>query len=110
MNDTRPPATTLTRADCAARDAAEARARTAEALSDAIAEHAADLQREKQTLESILADIGAGAVMTDAGGRVVFYNAAAARLLPGIALDRPLARHLANDGVIGGGQARNTTG
>ena len=79
----------------AARDAAEARARTAEALSDAIAEHAADLQREKETLESILADIGAGAVMTDLEGRVVFYNASAAHLLPGIALDRPLESQLA---------------
>ena len=93
----------------AARDAAEARARTAEALSDAIAEHAADLQREKQTLESILADIGAGAVMTDAGGRVVFYNAAAARLLPGIALDRPLARHLAG-GALESAAARLAAG
>lgn len=78
----------------AARDAAEARARSAEALANAIAEHAADLQREKDTLEAILADIGAGAMMTDAAGRVVFYNASAARLLPGIALDRPIERHL----------------
>ena len=77
--------------------------------SDAIAEHAADLQREKQTLESILADIGAGAVMTDAGGRVVFYNAAAARLLPGIALDRPLARHLAG-GALESAAARLAAG
>ncbi|MCZ0964425.1 3'-5' exonuclease [Paracoccus benzoatiresistens] len=79
----------------AARDAAEARARSAEALSEAMAEHAANLQREKETLESILADIGAGAVMTNEAGRVVFYNASAARLLPGIALDRPLDRYLA---------------
>lgn len=74
----------------AARDAAETRARSAEALADAVQEHAADLAREKGTLENILSDFGAGAVMTDAGGSVVFYNAAAARLLPGLGLDRPL--------------------
>lgn len=78
----------------AARDAAEARARAAEALAEAIAEHAADLTREKATLEDILADFGAGAVMVDPQGRVVFYNASAARLLPGLALDRSLDRHL----------------
>lgn len=78
----------------AARDAAEARARSAEALAEAVQEHAAELGREKVTLESILADFGAGAVMTDAQGRVVFYNASAARLLPGLALDRALARHI----------------
>ncbi|RJL00705.1 3'-5' exonuclease, partial [Paracoccus siganidrum] len=71
----------------AAIDAAEARARSAQELAEAIAEHAADLEREKATLESILADIGAGAVMIDSGGRVVFYNASAAHLLPGIVLD-----------------------
>ncbi|MCF3974565.1 3'-5' exonuclease [Paracoccus salsus] len=78
----------------AARDAAEARARTAEALAAAVQEHAAELAREKSALESILADFGAGAVMTDGRGRVVFYNASAARLLPGLALDRPLDRHI----------------
>ncbi|WP_258869747.1 hypothetical protein [Paracoccus thiocyanatus] len=78
----------------AARDAAGARARSAEVLAEAIAEHATELQREKETLEAILADIGAGAVMTDAAGRVVFYNASAAHLLPGIALDRQIGRHL----------------
>ena len=93
----------------AARDAAEARARSAEALADAIAEHAADLQREKATLESILADIGAGAVMTDTAGRVVFYNASAARLLPGIALDRPIERHLAG-GALEAAAARLAVG
>ncbi len=93
----------------AARDAAEARARSAEALTEAIAEHAADLQREKETLESILADIGAGAVLTDAGGRVVFYNASAARLLPGIALDRPIQRHLAG-GALESAAARLAVG
>lgn len=78
----------------AARDAAEARARAAEALDQAMQSHAAEHAREKATLESILADFGAGAVMTDAQGRVIFYNASAARLLPGLALDRPLDRHL----------------
>ncbi|QFG34915.1 DNA polymerase-3 subunit epsilon [Paracoccus pantotrophus] len=93
----------------AARDAAEARARSAEALADAIAEHAADLQREKATLESILADIGAGAVMTDPAGRVMFYNASAAHLLPGIALDRPIERHLPG-GALEAGAARLAAG
>lgn len=93
----------------AARDAAEARARSAQALADAIAEHAADLQREKETLESILADIGAGAVMTDPGGRVMFYNASATHLLPGIALDRPIERHL-HAGALEAGAARLAAG
>lgn len=78
----------------AAREAAEARARAAEALAQAVSEHAAELTREKATLEEILADFGAGAVMIDAKGRVVFYNASAARLLPGLALDRPLDRQI----------------
>ena len=93
----------------AARDAAEARARSAEALAGAISEHAADLEREKATLESILADIGAAAVMTDAGGRIVFYNASAAQLLPGIALDRPIAGHLAG-AALAAAEARLATG
>ena len=93
----------------AAKDAAEARARTAEALSAAIAEHSADVQREKETLESILADIGAGAVMTDEDGRVVFYNAAATRLLPGVALNRPIERQLAS-GALEAAAARLAAG
>ena len=93
----------------AARDAAEARARSAEALAEAVTEHAADLQREKETLEAILADIGAGAVMTDAAGRVVFYNASASNLLPGIALDRPIDRHLPG-GAIEAAAARLAAG
>lgn len=93
----------------AARDAAEARARSAEALADAVAEHAAELQREKATLEAILADIGAGAVMTDPAGRVIFYNASAAHLLPGIALDRPIERHLPG-GALEAGAARLAAG
>lgn len=93
----------------AARAAAEARARQAEALAEAIHEHAADLAREKATLESILSDFGAGAVMTDAAGRVVFYNASAARLLPGLALDRPLDRFV-RAGAIEAARARLATG
>ena len=79
----------------AVRDAAAARARTDQALTAALHDHAAHLTREKAALESILADFGAGALMTDPHGRVVFYNASAARLLPGLALDRPLHRHIA---------------
>ncbi|RNF33163.1 3'-5' exonuclease [Paracoccus methylarcula] len=93
----------------AARDAAEARARNAEALSEAVADHAAELIREKARLESILSDFGAAAVMTDPGGRVVFYNASAARLLPGLALDRPIERHIA-PGAIEAANARLTAG
>lgn len=93
----------------AARDAAEARARTAEALARAVQDHAAELAREKATLESILADFGAGAVMTDPRGRVVFYNASAARLLPGLALDRPLERHIA-PGALDAARARLAAG
>ncbi|MFD2813916.1 hypothetical protein ACFSYD_04230 [Paracoccus aerius] len=78
----------------AAQDAAAARLRTAEALDQALQTHAAEQVREKATLESILAEFGAGAVMTDGQGRVIFYNASAAGLLPGLALDRPLDRHL----------------
>lgn len=93
----------------AARDAAEARARSAEALAQAVQDHAAELAREKATLESILADFGAGAVMTDPQGRVVFYNASAARLLPGLALDRPLLRHIA-PGALEAAAARIAAG
>ncbi|WCR12356.1 3'-5' exonuclease [Paracoccus stylophorae] len=93
----------------AARDAAEARARTAEALAEAVQEHAAELAREKATLESILADFGSGAVMTDAKGRVVFYNASAARLLPRLALDRPLDRHILS-GALEAAAARIAAG
>ena len=89
----------------AAREAAEARARTADALRD----HAAEVAREKATLESILSDFGAGAVLGDASGRVVFYNAAAARMLPGLALDRPLDRHL-RSGALDAARARLAMG
>lgn len=89
----------------AARDAAEARTRAAEALAEALQDHAAEQAREKSALESILSDFGAGAVMTDAAGRVVFYNAAAARMLPGLALDRRLDRHL-RPGALEAARAR----
>ena len=50
--------------------------------------------RETEMLEHILSDIGAGAVLSGADGRVLFFNAAAAQLLPGLALDRKLRRFL----------------
>ena len=93
----------------AARDAALAMSRSAEALAEAVQDHAADLAREKAALESILADFGAGALMTDPRGRVVFYNASAARLLPGLALDRPLDRHIA-PGALEAASARLEAG
>lgn len=93
----------------AAQDAAAARARAAEALDQALQSHAAEQAREKATLESILAEFGAGAVMTDAQGRVIFYNASAAGLLPGLALDRPLDRHL-NGAALQAAQARLDAG
>lgn len=74
----------------AAREAAEARARAAEALAAEVQHRAADLHHDRTMLEAILADIGAGAVMSDPEGRVIFYNAEAARLLPDLAVGRPL--------------------
>ncbi len=55
----------------AARDAALARERSDQALAQALQDHAAETLREKASLEAILADFGAGAVMADARGRVV---------------------------------------
>lgn len=75
----------------AARDAAEARARAAEALAAEVQRHAATLAHDKTMLEAILADVGVGAIMADPAGRVMFYNAEARRLLPDLALGRPLA-------------------
>ena len=83
----------------AAAAAAQARAENARRLADMLAEHEAETLREKAALEEILADFGAGAVMTDLRGRVVFYNAAAARLLPGLGLDQPLDRQLQPAGI-----------
>lgn len=93
----------------AARDAARARADADLALQQAIAAHAAEQQAEKSSLEAILADFGAGAVMTDAAGRVVFYNASAAGFLPGLALDRPLSGHL-QTGALDAAQMRLRAG
>ncbi len=78
----------------AARDAAEARARSAGALALAVQAHVDELARDKAMLESVLSDIGAVALMTDAGGRVVFFNGAAREALPGLVLGRQLTRHL----------------
>ncbi|MFC0201775.1 exonuclease domain-containing protein [Paracoccus rhizosphaerae] len=100
----------------AAADAARARERSDDALRQAARDHAAEVAREKANLEAILADIGAGAVLTDAEGRVVFYNASAARSLPGLGLDRMLDRHLnadalraARDRLAAGAQATDLT-
>lgn len=78
----------------AAREVAEARARSAEALAQAVQTHVDELAREKTMLESVLSDIGAVALVTDAEGRVIFFNAAARSALPGLVLGRPLTRHL----------------
>ena len=78
----------------AAREAADARARSAGALADAVQTHVDELARDKSMLESVLSDIGAVALMTDADGRVVFFNAAAREALPGLVLGRTLTRHL----------------
>ncbi|RCW88869.1 3'-5' exonuclease [Paracoccus lutimaris] len=78
----------------AAREAAEARARSAEALAEAVQVHVDELARDKAMLESVLSDIGAAALMSDADGRVVFFNAAARQELPGLVLGRQLMRHL----------------
>ena len=78
----------------AAREAADARARSAEALAEAVQTHVDELARDKTMLESVLSDIGAVALMTDAEGRVIFFNAAAREALPGLVLGRTLTRHL----------------
>lgn len=96
----------------AAREAAEARARAAEALTAEVQRHAADLQLDKAMLEAILADVGVGAVMADPAGRVVFYNAEARRLMPDLALGRSLSRAL-DPGALAearGRLARNLAG
>ena len=93
----------------AARDAALARERSDQALAQALQDHAAETLREKASLEAILADFGAGAVMADARGRVVFYNASAARLLPGLALDRALDT-LLTSGALRAAQMRLSAG
>ncbi|MBI6629033.1 3'-5' exonuclease [Pontibaca salina] len=89
----------------ATRAAAEARTRETERLSEAVRLHADDLTREKSMLESILSDIGAAAVMVDQRGRVMFYNAAASRMMPGLGLNRDLARAL-RTGAVDAARAR----
>ncbi|MBP8932780.1 MAG: 3'-5' exonuclease [Paracoccus sp.] len=84
----------------AAREAAEARARSAEALAEAIQTHVDELGRDKVMLESVLSDIGAVALMIDAEGRVVFFNAAARQELPGLVLGRTLTRHLRPSALV----------
>ncbi|WBU51989.1 exonuclease domain-containing protein [Paracoccus sp. SCSIO 75233] len=83
----------------AARAAAAAQSRARDDLEAALSDHAEAEAREKSMLEKILSDIGAGAILADAEGRVVFYNAAAAQLLPGLALDRDLSRFLRSGGL-----------
>ena len=85
------------------------RSRMTDALRDAVAAQGAELQREKETLDSIFADFGAAAVMADRNGRVTLYNAAALRFLPGLALDRKLSSQIA-PAVIEAGLARLGTG
>lgn len=78
----------------AARASAEAQLRAAEALAERVQAHVEELVREKAFLESVLSDIGAVALVTDADERVIFFNAAARAQLPGLVLGRPLSRHL----------------
>ena len=80
--------------------AASDRARTQANLDQAIESHAEALAHETSILENILSDIGAGAILADAQGRVLFYNAAAAQLLPGLGLDRDLARFFQGGGLV----------
>lgn len=89
--------------------AVEERARVKDALRETVALQAAELQREKETLEAIFADLGVAAMMTDGEGRVIFYNASAAELLPGLALDRSLARQI-DRAAIAAALARLETG
>ncbi|WBU62681.1 exonuclease domain-containing protein [Paracoccus aerodenitrificans] len=83
----------------AARAAAQSQARAQARLAEALSAHAEAQSREKSMLEHILSDIGAGAILTDPDGRVLFYNAASAQLLPGLALDRDLRRFLKPGGL-----------
>ncbi|MDO5657390.1 MAG: 3'-5' exonuclease [Paracoccus sp. (in: a-proteobacteria)] len=83
----------------AARRAAETQARARADLDAAMEAHAALQAREKALLESILSDLGAGAVMTDDDSRVMFYNNAAGEILPGLALDRKLSRFVRPGGL-----------
>ncbi|MFD1796196.1 3'-5' exonuclease [Paracoccus aurantiacus] len=83
----------------AARAAAASQAAARADLAAALDAHAGAMAHETSILEGILSDIGAGAVLADAQGRVLFYNAAAAQLLPGLGLDHPLSRYFAGGGL-----------
>ena len=83
----------------AVRAAVEARQRAQADLGAALTAHAEAEAREKSMLEGILSDIGAGVIMTGPLGRVLFYNAAAGQLLPGLGLDRDLGRYLRPGGL-----------
>lgn len=83
----------------AVRAAASAQSRARGDLDAALAAYGDMQARENSMLEGILSDIGAGAVLTGPEGRVLFYNAAAGQLLPGLALDRDVARFLRPGGL-----------
>lgn len=83
----------------AVRAAAAAQSRAEGELAAALAAHAEAEAREKSMLENILSDIGAGVILTGPAGRVLFYNAAAGQLLPGLGLDRDLMRFLRPGGL-----------
>ncbi|TKW67018.1 MAG: 3'-5' exonuclease [Paracoccus denitrificans] len=74
-------------------------ARTRADMDEALVTHAQASLREKALLENILSDIGAGVIMAGPQGRVLFYNAAAGRLLPGLGLDREVARFVRRGGL-----------
>lgn len=83
----------------AVRAAAAAQSRAEGDLGAALAAHAGAEAREKSMLEDILSDIGAGVILTGPAGRVLFYNAGAGQLLPGLGLDRDLTRFLRPGGL-----------
>ncbi|WP_245155637.1 3'-5' exonuclease [Paracoccus ravus] len=78
----------------AARDAARARDLSEQALAEAVETRTRAHVREKEMLEAVLGDIGAAALMIDAGGRVIFFNAAAKSALSGMVLGCALSRHI----------------
>lgn len=78
----------------AAQFSVKVRTRSEEALAEAVQDRLTVHAREKAMLEAVLGDIGAIALMTNAEGRVIFFNAAAQAALPGLVLGSALARHL----------------
>ncbi|MTH79125.1 3'-5' exonuclease [Paracoccus aestuariivivens] len=78
----------------ASREAIKSRHVSDSAVTEAVESRLSDLAREKQILESVLGDIGAIALMTDADDRVLFFNTAAKSALPGLVLGCALSRHL----------------